>query len=597
MKSTRYGFAAQAVALAATFGLSLNGPHRVQAAPSAPIALNDSSPAVTILSPVPRTSFSGVKPVEISAFYQGSAANQIVNLELFVDGTKAAQKMLENPEARGVVSFLVDAAALSEGTHRIVVRATAADAEVASAKSSFLFSVPAAPAPAARPASGASLGSPRVHIEDPSVAGQVQGKVTIRIKATDPSGTPPYVSIFVDRNFKTLRNYAPYEFEWDTTAYPNGYHTIDAWGYNDAQDVGHAQSMRVLVNNPGGQTKRRTDLKDAPKKATKPKADVVIRLSPPLKDDVTTKPPATAGGAKARLIARRPTPAMLAQSGPTASVKRVAPKRQQLARFPGMISPQAMALAGRPALSDPFAEMPVLSTPAKGAAPTTGFKPLMASTRGEALMAAMPTAHAPAASRPFLLHAKVGLPDAALASPVLAAPRTLAVKATVNAVLSAAPTAPKRTLRVALPALPKTHAPSVNTVMPHTLRSMSHLSWLRAAGQKSLMFNSTRLPLERPLTAKGSVMFGPLRQIFESGGGSLMWQSRTGVVTARSKDRNVSLTIGQKSAVVNATPVALDSAPYLNGGRTMIPLSFLKAAMDVNVQYDPATGHLLVTSK
>lgn len=592
MKSTRYGFAAQAVALAATFGLSLNGPHRVQAAPSAPIALNDSSPAVTILSPVPRTSFSGVKPVEISAFYQGSAANQIVNLELFVDGTKAAQKMLENPEARGVVSFLVDASALSEGTHRIVVRATAADAEVASAKSSFLFSVPAAPvpAPAMPPAPGASLGSPRVHIQDPSVAGQVQGKVTIRIKATDPSGTPPYVSIFVDHHFRMLDNRAPYEYEWDTTVVPNGYHTIDAWGYNDAQDVGHAQSMRVLVNNPGGQTQRRTDLKDAPKPAVKRQATV----KPTMPAAVMALTPARV---KAAPLPRRPTPAILAQSEPTASAKRVSPKRRQLARLPGMISPQAMALAGRPALSDPFAEMPVLPTPAKGAAPTTGFKPLMASTRGEALMAAMPTAHAPAASRPFLLHAKVGLPDAVLASPVLAAPRTLAVKATVNAVLSAAPTAPKRTLRVALPALPKTHAPSVNTVMPHALRSMSHLNWLRAAGQKSLMFNSTRLPLERPLTAKGSVMFGPLRQIFESGGGSLMWQSRTGVVTARSKDRNVSLTIGQKSAVVNATPVALDSAPYLNGGRTMIPLSFLKAAMDVNVQYDPATGHLLVTSK
>ena len=29
----------------------------------------------------------------------------------------------------------------------------------------------------------------------------------------------------------------------------------------------------------------------------------------------------------------------------------------------------------------------------------------------------------------------------------------------------------------------------------------------------------------------------------------------------------------------------------------MIPLSFLPAAMDVNVQYDPATGHLRITSK
>ena len=593
MKSSRYGFTAQAVALAATFGLSLHGPHRAQAAPLAPIAQNDSSPAVTILSPVPRTSFSGVKPVEISAFYQGSASNQIVNLELFVDGAKAAQKTLENPESRGVVSFLVDASALTEGTHRIVVRATAADAEVASAKGSFVFSAPEQ-APALAPSlptnPGASLGSPRVSIEDPSVGGQVQGKVTIRMRADDPSGKPPYVSLFVDRKFKTLRNYAPYEFEWDTTAYPNGYHTIDAFGYNDAQDVGHARSIRVLVNNPGGQTPRRTDLQDAPKPTVKPQAAVKPTLPAEINVNVTANAPARV---KAAPIRRRPTPAVLAQTDSTASAKRTLPKQQQIARLPDTLPQEAMALLGQPGLSDPFVEMPVMPAPANGATPTTGFKPLVRASHGGALLAMAPTSHAHAAPGTYLLHAKFGLPDAALAAPTQTAIRLPAIKATIH---TAAAATPKRTLRVSFPTA-KVHAPSVHAVMPRALHSASHLSWLRAAGQTSLMFNSTRLPLERPLTAKGSVMFGPLRQIFESGGGSLMWQARTGVVTARNKDKNVSLTIGQKHAVVNATPIALDSAPYLNQGRTMIPLSFLKAAMDVNVQYDAHTGHLLVTSK
>lgn len=595
MKSLRYGFTAQAVALAATFGLSLNGPHRAQAAPLTPIAQNDSSPAVTILSPVPRTSFSGVKPVEISAFYQGSASNQIVNLELFVDGTKAAQKTLENPEARGVVSFLVDASALTGGTHRIVVRATAADAEVASAKGSFIFSAPAVSlAPNLPTNSGASLGSPQVRIDDPSVGGQVQGKVTIRIQADDPSGKPPYVSLFVDRNFKTLRNYAPYEFEWDTTAYPNGYHTIDAFGYNDAQDVGHARSIRVLVNNPGGQTQRRTDLQDAPKPVVRhagPKASVKPTL--PADVPVVAQVPVRPAQTKAAPILRRPTPAMLAQAGPTASQKRVAPIQQKIARIARLIPAETMVLAGQTALSDPFVEIPVLPTPAKSATPTTGFKPLMSARHGTAMMAMALTTHVKAASRSLLLHTKIGLPDAALVAMSQSGIRLPAARATVSTV---ALSTPRRTLRVVLPTA-KVHATSAHTLMPRALRLSSQLSWLRAAGQRSLMFNSTRLPLERPLTAKGSVMFGPLRQIFESGGGSLMWQARTGVVTARSKDKNVSLRIGHKSAVVNATPFLLDSAPFLNKGRTMIPLSFLKAAMDVNVQYDAATGHLLVTSK
>ncbi|MDQ2686553.1 MAG: stalk domain-containing protein, partial [Armatimonadota bacterium] len=416
--------------------------------------------------------------------------------------------------------------------------------------------------------SGASLGSPRVSIEDPSVSGQVQGKVTIRMKAEDPSGKPPYVSLFVDRKFKTLRNYAPYEFEWDTTQYPNGYHTIDAFGYNDAQDVGHAHSMRVLVNNPGGQTQRRTDLQDAPKAA----------------DAAVAEAPVKPARVKAAPALRRPTPAMLAQATPTASAKRAQPKSQKIARLPEALPQEAMALQGQPALGDPFVQMPVMVTPAKSATPTNGFKPLMA---------VAPTAHARAASGTYLLHAKLGLPSVALPTPVQTAVRLPSIKASVKTMETVAA---KRTLRVSFPTA-KVHASHAQALMPHTIHATSQLSWLHAAGQKTLMFNSTRLPLERPLTAKGSVMFGPLRQIFESGGGSLMWQSRTGVVTARSKDKNVSLAIGQKNARVNDTSVTLDSAPYINQGRTMIPLSFLKAAMDVNVQYDEATGHLLVTSK
>ena len=247
MKSMVRGISAPVAALAAALGLTLSGAHRASAAPVLPsIAQSDSSPAVTILSPVPHTSFSGVKPVEISAFYQGTAANQIVTLELYVDGVKAAQKVLDAPETRGVVSFLVDASALTGGTHRIVVRAGAADAEVASAKSSFIFEVPTPEQPTPGAAATPSQGAPQLSIMNPSTGGQVQGSVTLHIQASDPSGRAPYVSLFIDHSFKTLRNYAPYDFTWDTTQYSNGYHTIEAFAYNDSQDVGHAEPIRVV---------------------------------------------------------------------------------------------------------------------------------------------------------------------------------------------------------------------------------------------------------------------------------------------------------------------------------------------------------------
>ena len=122
-------------------------------------------------------------------------------------------------------------------------------------------------------------------------------------------------------------------------------------------------------------------------------------------------------------------------------------------------------------------------------------------------------------------------------------------------------------------------------------------SLLRSVGQTSVLFNHTKVQLDRPISAQGSVVFGPLRQIFEQGGGTLTWQSRTGTVRAKNATQDIVLTIGKNQALVNAKTVMLDGKPYLMTGRTMVPLSFVSMALDADVQYDAATGHLLITSK
>jgi len=609
MKSPARGFAASTVLMAAALGLGLNGPHRAQAAAPLPTTQNDGSVAVSILSPTPRQAFDGVKPVEISAFYQGSTGNQVVSIELFVDGNKAAQKVLDAPETRGVVSFLVDASALSSGPHRIVVRVTGSDAEIASARSSFSYQAPAPPAAAApeetspravaplqtAPAPTLSIAAPR-GMED----GQVQGTVKLRVQASDPSGKAPFVSIFIDRQFKTLRNYAPYEFDWDTTTAPNGYHTIEAFGYNDAQAVGHAQSLRLYVNNPGGRTERRTDLLDAAPAPNARKASKSV----------------SATGRKAHKVARRPQAPLLAVAkAATPSVGR-ASHRLRMAQVFALIQRSAR-LSEMPALSPPFVGEAAVPAPLGAAhtikvvhthtsVPTRGFKPFargVAMGTGGALLALTPSTHPVRMASPKLMRlSPVGLTGAELSSEFMLSPTLPQIKATVSAhtTLSASPS---KTLRV-MTSVPQPR----QAVRAHTLRAAralrvhmpkmaSQINWLRAVGQSTVLFNSSRLPLDRPLSAQGSVMFGPLRQIFQQGGGSLMWQARTGIVHARSQNRDVLVTIGKKSALVNNAVVMLDGRPYLNDGRTMIPLSFLKQAMNVDVNYDPTSGHLVITSK
>ena len=604
IKGSIRGLTGTAAVLAAALGLNMVGPHRAYAAPRPLAAPGAGELGVTILSPDPHVPLAGLKPVEISAFYQGSPANQIVAIELFIDGTKAAAKTLDAPETRGVVSFLVDAGQLPAGTHQIVVRATAADQEVQSAKSLFTFNgMDGNAVPLSNPSlsnSGPNLSlptnpalasglPPTLRLISPSQDGRVQGVVTLHVEATDPSGKAPYVSLFIDKTFKTLRNYAPYEFDWDTTAYSNGYHTIEVYGYNESASVGHAKVMRLYVNNPGGETAIRHDLLDgpqsvkpariasAPKKQTAQKQAGTKQIGRPLplrRPDFSLQSPQT------------PLPAAQVASLMPSHPQSTGEIVRQLASGAGSLRFGNLEFATE--LSTPFAADKAPPAPAKLA---RAVKPrpatIAAGVARRTDLAAedlAATVQTPARTRAKMARspqiASVRLPENALASPFVAIPH---VKA-----LSASPV--KIAVRPSLKASLTTH-----TVHIHLPLSMSSL--MRSIGQKTLLFNHTTVTMDRPLTEQNRVLFGPLRQIFEQGGGTLTWEARTGTVRAKSATKNIVLTIGSSQAVVNAKPITLDGKAYLMMGRTMVPMSFLTAALDANVQFDPATGHLLVTSR
>ena len=603
MKLSMKGLTGAATLLAAALGLNLLGPHRAYAAPGN-LALpgGESDLGVTILSPDPHIPLAGLKPVEISAFYQGSPANQIIAVELYLDGIKAASKTLDVPETRGVVSFLVDAGQLTAGTHKIVVRATAADQEVKSARSAFVFgpaedgsdrlgSGPAFSLPTSP--SAISNAAPTLRLINPSEDGKVRGVVTLHIEASDPSGKAPYVSLFIDKTFKTLRNFAPYEFEWDTTAYSNGYHEVEAFGYNDSPNVGHSHTLRLYVNNEGGNTFIRHDLLDGVK-TVKPALSAPIRV------------PRRAVIAPRKVLGRplpQRRPAAVTAAIPAAATPSAASTRailRQMARAEasdlhfGSLN-FATEAAGAAQLSSPF----VAEAPAPKAAvqtPRQSFKPMPAPVLaaptvdpGTATLAAVPERRQ-AAKRPRITQmATVRLPGSALASPFIVTPHVALL-----------PAMPQVQVKSYLAEIHRTQATIKPALKLHPLRihfPSSMGSLLRSVGQTSVLFNHTTVKLDRPLTAQNNILFGPLRQIFEQGGGTLTWQARTGTVHAKNTTKDIVLTIGKPQALVNARTVALDGKPYLLTGRTMVPLSFVTVAMDADVQYDAATGHLLITSR
>lgn len=613
MKSSVHNMAAAAIAIAVANGLSLVGPHMADAAPRLQAG---SDLSVSVISPTPQSSFRGVKPVEVDALYQATGQNSITAVELYVDGVKVKTERLDTPETKGIISFLIDASALSPGSHAIVVRAVASDAEVVSAKSSFEFDIENS-----NPSVGSEIGipvnsdfgsAPVLTITSPTTNGKVSGTVTIPLQATDPSGRAPYVSVFVDKVFKTLKNYAPYDFEWDTTSYTNGYHTVEAYGYNDNQVVGKAAVIRLYVNNPGGHTSIRTDLLDVPVPRH------TARHAAPATHHVN---------GQAELAGKLPTASSLKHTILLASASRES--MSQLSNdFTSRFS--LPDLSKETDAHSEVAASPVQHIqPMNGAPITANSASIINPRRAITLVASAFDAQSPAS------HDELVSPDLppvtfSTATSNVISEHTEARSAMVRtgspynssaAVPSANPANRESIIELAsssiplgdlslpyltAPLVPMAHATAVKMIVPvakprivgiHTAAAPNAASLLKAIGQTSIWVNTIPLKIDRPIAAQDGVMFSPLRQIFEFEGGNLAWLPKSSEVLAHSDTHNIDLHIGQRDVTINNKEYMLDSAPYIDQGRTMVPLSMLPLALDVTVQYDNRNGHILVQSK
>lgn len=78
----------------------------------------------------------------------------------------------------------------------------------------------------------------------------------------------------------------------------------------------------------------------------------------------------------------------------------------------------------------------------------------------------------------------------------------------------------------------------------------------------------------------------PMRDLFEMLGATISWDEKTQTVTAKRKTKQITLTMNSDTASINNKPVKLDSVPYIDDGKTMIPLRFASEALDINVGWD-----------
>jgi len=88
----------------------------------------------------------------------------------------------------------------------------------------------------------------------------------------------------------------------------------------------------------------------------------------------------------------------------------------------------------------------------------------------------------------------------------------------------------------------------------------------------------------------------PFRHLFEGYGGDVKWDNDSKSVTAEAESMNVWFKIGDPNAKVDGHSIIMEMAPFLERGRSIVPLSFMAEALKIDIQFDPNTGHVLIQS-
>jgi hypothetical protein len=482
-------------------------------------------------------------------------------VELYLDGALVSKRQLATMQTKNIISFKLDTLYLAAGDHDVVVKAYGSDGKPSSTNSRIR--IPAL-----------DLNAP-VRISYPQNGTQVAGVVPIKLSLDqDVMRLRPYVTFFVDKEFKVLRNTPPFEYQWDTTRASNGWHLIEAWSQTeDATAPTKARPVRVNVNNGGGETtlqKGVVDLRDASKPLT-------LTLHNAAKPEV--KPGSRVDPGTAKQTQRTSEPG--AVLGPTA--------------VPQLNGSKPVAGGDSVRNSEP-------SALGYGASSLTATDPASIARLSAAdakLPRIAPKSSGGAAKQPENRMAVASLRPGQLSG--------LLTESLVIPVISKAPTVDEIGTVASKPgenAITLGQRTGVNPSEIARLNNVKPTSPLRGSiivprsGTFDVAFNGTQIAFDVQPRVESGVGLTPFRQIFEHAGGRLYWfGGASQTVKAINERREIQIKIGDPNAVVNNQKIKMEKNPFLDRGRTIVPLSFIRDSMDVKINFDEKTGRLLIESK
>jgi hypothetical protein len=108
-------------------------------------------------------------------------------------------------------------------------------------------------------------------------------------------------------------------------------------------------------------------------------------------------------------------------------------------------------------------------------------------------------------------------------------------------------------------------------------------------GSTTAMAGSDTLTLLVAPVIKSGRTFVPLRFVGEAFGASVQWDATFQLIDISLGGRTIRLQINNKTAVVSGKNVALDLAPFLHAGTTMVPIRFVSEVLGARVVWDGTT--------
>lgn len=394
----------------------------------------------------------------------------------------------------------------------------------------------------------------------------VSGTVPIEVRINGQSR--PYVSFFIDGQVRTLRNYAPYVYHWDTTRERNGWHTLEAWSFDGSQTF-KSPITRVFVNNPGGRTER--------------------QLPAQSDEQVGLNEPALA------------TPA--AESGRTDATLR-APERMD-----GQMAAESR-LSRPPAESAPLAKV---AEPAREATPRTSPPPSSASAPQEAHFVATPIAAPTASYRIAQAEAQPSRTHRLSPPPVEPAPptetnilATLALGGSRSgegaASLRSSDAPPHmRGQKLAAPQIalaPASPAPAAHPTPKATLLPITFGTRLPAGVTRyEVLFDARPVSFDVAPRVQNGIPLVAIRQIAEQAGGKVRWDNHQKVATVELAGRTLTLDVRANRVLLNGETLPTETPLQIVDGRVMAPASLLGKALNAELAFDPSARQLHINTR